>query len=177
MAAAEEATAFNRITRSRRSGLNRGRMLLCHRWFDWRRVSIGPCGSCWSRSLSLNWPPSKQTRSKRDGCRGRLRAALTERNRTSRGVGPAYAEPVAQSAVRSSCWRQPTGGDYELRRPAPRTRRCQARLVQVQAGHFDRRRWRREDTRGRAGGKGPQARLSARRVAGRTRASWRIRHF
>jgi hypothetical protein len=35
------ATAFNRITRDRRRGLNRGRMLLCHRWFDCRRVSMG----------------------------------------------------------------------------------------------------------------------------------------
>ena len=37
--------------RNRRRGLNHGRMLLCHRQFDWRRGSIGPCGSCWSRSL------------------------------------------------------------------------------------------------------------------------------
>jgi hypothetical protein len=63
--------------RNRRRGLNHGRMLVCHRQFDWRRVSIGLCGSCWSRSLWLNWPPSKQTRSKRDGCRGRLGAGLT----------------------------------------------------------------------------------------------------
>jgi predicted ATPase/DNA-binding CsgD family transcriptional regulator len=35
----------------------------------------------------------------RDGCSGRLGAGLAERNRTSRWVGPAYAEPVVQSTA------------------------------------------------------------------------------
>ena len=51
MAAAQEATAFDRITCNRRRGLNHGRMLLCHLQSDCRRGIIGPCGSCWSRSL------------------------------------------------------------------------------------------------------------------------------
>ena len=44
MAAAQEASALNRITSSRRRRLNHGRMLLCHWVFECRRV--GPCGSC-----------------------------------------------------------------------------------------------------------------------------------
>src|ERR1700730_5642394 len=98
------------------------------------------------------------------GCNGRLGAGLTERNLTSRWVGPAHAEPVVQGTA--GCH---AGGNLPAEITsfvAPRTRRCEARLVQVQAGHFDRCWWRRQDTRCRAGGKGPQARLSARRLAG-----------
>ena len=46
-------------------------------------------------------PATVETNSvdERDRCSGRLGVGLTERNRTSRWTGPAYAEPVVQSTA------------------------------------------------------------------------------
>jgi len=51
--------------------------------------------------MTVTAPRAVETDSveERDGCRGRLGAGLAERNRTSRRVGPAYAEPVVQSTA------------------------------------------------------------------------------